>query len=63
MNFYDWFDEIENFSLRSERFFDELEQRPYGNLDQANKRMIAWLRAAYDAGYQHRLYETMDDLK
>jgi len=67
MTFDKWFNEIENFSTRNERFFEELGQRPYDNLEQADKRIIAWLQAAYEvgykAGYDLKVYEMMDDLK
>ena len=42
--FEDWFDELESFSLRSERFFVVLEQ------DVSYNEMVRWLRAAFDAG-------------
>jgi hypothetical protein len=59
MTFYDWFDQIENFSTRSERFYNEID--PDSRTDA--KALISWLRAAYEAGYEHRLFQTMDDLK
>lgn len=49
MKFEDWFHETENFSLRAERFYDDLvyyqEDRP--------ERIVEWLRAAYEAGREH----------
>jgi hypothetical protein len=42
--FEDWFNELESFSLRSERFFVVLEQ------DVSYNEMVRWLRAAFDAG-------------
>lgn len=62
MNFYDWFDEVELFSTRSERFFNDLDHH-VPNSKGANGRMIGWLKSAYEAGYNHRLYKTTDDLK
>ena len=42
--FEEWFDELESFSLRSERFLDVLDRgAPYND-------MVIWLRAAFDAG-------------
>ena len=42
--FDEWFLEPESFSLRSERFFEVLDQdKPYNE-------MTLWLRAAFDAG-------------
>lgn len=43
-NFEDWFDELEQFSLRSERFVCDLER------DRPNELIFEWLRAAFDAG-------------
>lgn len=42
--FEDWFDEIENYGTRSERFDDE-----FSMLGEVKReRMIEWLRAAWD---------------
>lgn len=51
MKFEDWFNEIELYSMRSERFFNDLEHHVTTSSGSA-KRMIEWLRAAYDVGYQ-----------
>ena len=49
MKFEDWFYEAENFSLRSERFYDDLcffgEFKP--------ERIVEWLKAAYEVGREH----------
>lgn len=51
MQFEHWLHEIENFSLRSEKIFDELILYPEkNNADQFNN-IIEWLRLAYNAGY------------
>jgi hypothetical protein len=42
--FEDWFDELESFSPRSERFFEVLDQGAPRN------DMVLWLIAAFDAG-------------
>jgi hypothetical protein len=42
--FEDWFDELESFSPRSERFFEVLDQGSPRN------DMVLWLIAAFDAG-------------
>ena len=39
--FEDWFDELESFSLRSERFFADSKE---------DAETVRWLRAAFDAG-------------
>ncbi len=46
-----WFDEIEVFSLRSERLFEELR---INDLRTA-ARLRLWLEAAYEAGYRQSL--------
>ena len=42
--FEDWFDELESFSLRSERFLVDAER------NKPDQIMIEWLRAAFEAG-------------
>ena len=50
--FDDWFHELENHCLRSERFYDELGM--YRNdLERLSKTMRKWLWAAYDMGREH----------
>ena len=41
--FDDWFDEIENYCLRSERFHDEFVELDYIK----RQRMVEWLQAAW----------------
>lgn len=42
--FEDWFEEIENYGMREERFHEE-----FSMLDHVKReRMIEWLRAAWD---------------
>lgn len=44
LKFEDWFNELECFALRSERFFDEFRKLdPY---------IIKWLEASFDAGFE-----------
>lgn len=43
--FEDWFDELESFSLRSERFFSDV---PIGAKEP--RLLIDWLRAAFESG-------------
>lgn len=42
--FEDWFDELESFSLRSERFLVDVER------NKPDQVMVEWLRAAFEAG-------------
>ena len=50
MTFEDWFNEIENFGLRSERFYEQLDLLAGGAPQDG---IINWLRAAYTAGREH----------
>jgi hypothetical protein len=43
--FYAWFDTIEGFTIREERFWDDCERGEKGVL-------FEWLRAAFEVGYQ-----------
>jgi hypothetical protein len=51
-NFEDWFDELENYNMRSERFFESLGQFKEGKLYQRN--LIIWLEAAFQAGKESK---------
>jgi|LakMenE18May11ns_1017448.scaffolds.fasta_scaffold6732129_1 hypothetical protein len=46
--FEDWFDEIENYGMRNERFFDSLDQFTSKQAYDAN--LVLWLRAAFECG-------------
>lgn len=46
--FEDWFDEIENYGMRSERFFESLDQ--FQSREGYNANLILWLRAAFESG-------------
>lgn len=49
-NFTDWFDEIENYGMRSERFHDEFSALDYVK----RQRMIEWLQAAWYCAREQR---------
>lgn len=51
MTFETWFDEFEVFSLRSERFYDDLLTYKYDGVNAEH--LVKWLRAAYEVGYEH----------
>lgn len=51
MQFDEWFNETEVFSLRAERFFNDLDHH-VPDSQGSNKRMVEWLKAAYKAGYE-----------
>ncbi|CAB4142725.1 hypothetical protein UFOVP447_30 [uncultured Caudovirales phage] len=59
MTFEEWFYGIENYSLRAERFYNEID--PDSRID--TKAIVSWLEAAYKVGYEHRNKELMDDGK
>lgn len=48
--FEDWFNEIQGFSLRSERFIGEAKHMDVS--DKNIKRLIEWLEVAYKCGYE-----------
>lgn len=50
-----WFEEMEGFSFRSERFYDDFD---YAAKTKDYKMIIKWLQAAYEVGYEdgQRLY-------
>lgn len=54
-NFNDWFDEMEGFSFRSERFYDDFD---YAAKTKDYKMIVKWLQTAYEVGYNdgQRLY-------
>lgn len=47
-DFNDWFNEIESYGMRAERFYDSLSQFSSVEAEMANLRL--WLRAAFEAG-------------
>lgn len=44
MTFESWFDELEGYHIRSERFWDDFES-------QDRDAMLEWLKTAYEMGY------------
>jgi hypothetical protein len=50
MTFDEWLNEIESFSLRMERIYDDLVKRPKDPVDNWLQ-IKGWLKAAYDEGY------------
>lgn len=69
MTFEEWFDEIEGYALRCERFYDDLDRLQQFNNgdyvpgDPTYQDIVGWLKAAYETGYEHRNIELMDDGK
>ena len=58
-SFEDWFNELQGFTLRSERFIDEAKHMDVS--DKNIKRLIIWLDAAYNAGYEKAMAEQSGD--
>lgn len=46
--FDEWFEEMEGFSFRYERFWDDFD---YAKDSKDNRSMVKWLRAAFEVGY------------
>lgn len=59
MTFEDWFNEIEGYALRGERFYDDLEFFRGDN----PQIILRWLKSAYEAGHEHALNSHLDDGK
>lgn len=49
--FEEWLNEIEGFSLRMERVYDDLVVNPKDTIDNW-KQIKTWLKAAFDSGYE-----------
>ncbi len=50
-NFEQWLNELEGYSLRSERAYDDLVVNPPDEVDNW-KTIKQWLKGAFDAGYE-----------
>lgn len=50
MEFDEWFNEVELFGLRSERFYDDLYAYKFDGASSVY--MVKWLKAAYEVGYE-----------
>ena len=59
-DFQEWFNEIESYGLRSERFYDDIENNKGMQL---RKVMVSWLEAAYKSGYEDCLQNTSGEKK
>ena len=47
-----WFNELQGFTMRSDRFIDEAKAMDVS--DRNIKRLIQWLESAYNGGYDQR---------
>lgn len=59
MTFDNWFNEVEGYALRSERFYEDLDYYRGDN----PQVVLRWLKAAYEVGYKHGQLPLMDDGK
>lgn len=55
MTFEDWFYEQQNFSLRAEWFWEDVQGYQGDNPEV----LLKWLKAAYEEGYNQARYDTM----
>jgi hypothetical protein len=58
MTFDEWLNEIENYSLRIERLYDDLDaitgvDKTASESVRNRALMLGWLKAAYETGYSH----------
>ena len=49
--FDEWFGELEGYSFRSERFWDDFDQSKNKNDYNSMKLMVKWLRTSFEMGY------------
>ena len=52
-SFNEWFNEVENYSMRSERFYDDIMTilyNPHKSASLHRDKMTVWLKAAYEEG-------------
>ena len=59
-HFDDWFNELEVFGLRSERFFDSLDQ--FKSKEGLQSNLILWLKAAYLHGVRVAAKDSVEAL-
>ena len=57
VNFEDWFNERENYSLRSERFFSQLQALSVRDRKEREQFVMGWMEAAWEQGRLSMLWE------
>lgn len=60
MTFDQWLNELEGFSLRMERAYDDLVKDPKDPVDNWNE-IKKWLKAAYEVGYDEGFHQGLID--
>ena len=59
MKFEDWLHETENYSLRLERLYEDLNDYQGDNIEI----VLGWLKASWQVGYDHAMGNLLDDGK
>ena len=57
VTFTDWFDEIEQHSMRSERFFSQLQALSVRDREERQRFVMRWLEAAWEEGRRSMLWQ------
>lgn len=68
MTFDQWLNEIENYSLRIERLYDDIDtvtgvDKTASEAVRNRGLIMSWMKAAYDVGYEDAMNRFMDDGK
>ena len=68
MTFDEWLNEIENYSLRIERLYDDIDtvtgvDKTASEAARNRSLILSWMKAAYDVGYEDASHRLMDDGK
>lgn len=56
--FSKWFNQVESFGLKSERFYDDLDDVKTGKI--SSNILINWLEAAFEAGIEAKAKENVE---
>ncbi len=68
MTFDQWLNEIENYSLRIERLYDDIDtvtgvDKTVSEAVRNRSLILSWMKAAYQVGREHALAPMIDDGK
>lgn len=59
MQFDDWLNELEGYSSRLERAYDELVLERYNDNHSFWKTVLSWLKSSYQMGYEQGLKDSV----
>lgn len=64
MTFDEWLNEIENYSLRIERLYDDLDtitgvDKTASEAIRNRALLLGWMKAAYNVGYEQGLHDSI----